>query len=331
MARCSHALVLALGWVLSPVLFAQGFESLAQWIAETPAFSEDIGAGALRADMLQELEMKTRSQPLLGPVASPSCTAMPTITDFFEVPAMGLAPAVATAPASAPVEPALLKKVKPSLAELWTILRSTHIGSAILKKFEPKYGYEVRVVFSDLKANPKRGTTSAALYRPADQTIVIQHDRQAGQIAFVLLHEMVHALDGDYRRALEREKQMRKTFISGLDLRVQRDQKPPTASGPAYRKPATVSLEQLAKQYELLRQFRDMRVYRAERFAYDASYQAWVELSTLYPEYYQGRGLSGQPQRYTDQWLGKILKIRGTYLDKYRKGECRAVQNFDNL
>jgi hypothetical protein len=222
----------------------------------------------------------------------------------------------------------MLKQRGPKLTDLWNILRSTQMGSAILRKFEPKYGYEFRVVFAPI---PKKGEAlAAALYRPADKTILIQPDREAGEIAFVLLHEMVHALDGDYRRALDREKELRAIFTSHLEQSVYLKSKAhlnPVKNAPK-REP--YPLARLAQEYELLRQFRDMRVYRAERFAYDASYEAWKELSSLYPEYYSGRGLAGSPVHYSDEWLAKILKIRPAYLQKYAKGECRPLQSLEN-
>lgn len=313
-------LLLATQAVISVSVNAQGFESLMGMLPELPSFSDSIGKGAIRSDTLEQLETAASSKPLSGPVASPSCTATPTLTDFFAIrPNAQVGPRVTLE---------MLRQRGPKLTDLWNILRSTQMGSAILRKFEPKYGYEFRVIFAPI---PKKGESlAAALYRPADKTILIQPDREAGEIAFVLLHEMVHALDGDYRRALDREKELRAVFTSHLEQSVYLKSKAhlkPVKNAPK-REPYPLAL--LAQEYELLRQFRDMRVYRAERFAYDASYEAWKELSSLYPEYYSGRGLSGSPVHYTDEWLAKILKIRPAYLQKYAKGECRPLQSLKN-
>ncbi len=317
---------LFLGWflatqtALSFQATAQGFESLVGMLPELPSFSDSIGKSAIRSDTLEQLETAAAAKPLTGPVASPSCTTTPTLTDFFAIrPNAEIGPRVSLE---------MLKQRGPKLTDLWNILRSTQMGSAILRKFEPKYGYEFRVVFAPI---PKKGEAlAAALYRPADKTILIQPEREAGEIAFVLLHEMVHALDGDYRRALDREKELRAVFTSHLEQSVHLKSKAhlkPVKNAPK-REP--YPLARLAEEYELLRQFRDMRVYRAERFAYDASYEAWKELSSLYPEYYSGRGLAGSPVHYTDEWLAKILKIRPSYLQKYAKGECRPLQSLEN-
>lgn len=314
--------VVILAFALMPVsIRAQGFESLSGLIPEMPSFSEGIGRGTMREQTLEQLERQTRATGFAGAVVSPSCTASPTITDFFDADPQGR---VASGP---PVDLKLLEKKDPTLTELWSILRSTGMGSAILKKFEPKYGYEVRVVFSDLKDEGKRN--SAALFRPAEKTIAIQRNRQAGEIAFVLLHEMVHSLDGDYRRALDKEKELRDGFMARMDQLIQVKSKKPAITPKARSPKPPAAIEDLAKQYEILRQFRDLRVYRAERFAYDASYEAWTELSRLYPSYYQGRGLAGQPVRYSDEWLTKILRIRPVYVEKFKKGECRTVQTLD--
>lgn len=303
--------------------FSQGFESLAGMIPMVPTLSEEVGNDAVREQALERLEKLSRTQTMEATVASPSCTAQPTITDFF-----GVDPE-AKKPASGPVDVTLLAKRNPSIQELWSILRSTGIGSAILKKFEPKYGYEVRIVFSDIPESSNTAARAAAQYRPADKTIVIERQREAGAIAFVLLHEMVHALDGDYRRALDKEKQLREGFQQLLDHNIIATTKLPAKTPKARSPKPPPALEELAQQYEVLRQFRDMRVYRAERFAYDASYEAWTELSKLYPAYYQGRGLAGQPVHYSDEWLVKILRIRPKYLEKYRQGACRTVHALD--
>jgi GTP cyclohydrolase III len=68
---------------------------------------------------------------------------------------------------------------------------------------------------------PKKGDApshAAAIYRPADKTILIQPEREAGEIAFVLLHEMVHALDGDLAAAVGDAERARSSFKQAVEM-----------------------------------------------------------------------------------------------------------------
>lgn len=213
-------------------------------------------------------------------------------------------------------------------------IRSTSLGKAILKRFFPKYGTEIKLEMSAPSAIRAESQSSAlAFYDPSRRLIRIEREAEVGTVAFVLLHEIIHALDRDYDSALKKQTQLREAFDEEVG-RVAGE----TAS--RYRKPRgqlaqsdflPAELTRLARLRLALDQMQDIQVFRAERYAYDASFDVWKELAERFPDYYkakQGRelagriNLKGEPIFYDDDHIVRINNLNPVYVRKYKEGKC---------
>lgn len=239
--------------------------------------------------------------------SAPSCVKAATLTDFIGV--AGAPPLETETLASLLGEPAQ------SIHSLFKILETSPTASRILAKFRPKFGFEVKVShFSENDRKLASTPNPAALYDPETRTIYIDKTRKNGDVAFVFLHEMVHSMDQDLEKALEKERQLRETFraefaqMVGEFPEIRYDYELPKARR-----------DSISKRYAEMLEYRDIRLYRAERFAYDASFAVWKELAKRFPTYYDQHN---QPSEHTDDTLIKILRLHPETVRNYSTGRC---------
>lgn len=222
-----------------------------------------------------------------------------------------------------------------SVSELFKLLRTTRLGRAILDKFMPLYGYQVKISFSD------KNLTTLAYYDPTQKAIFLKPDTEVGSLAPVLIHEMIHALDVDFHNGIAKIQGAQNTLEQQLKITVQR-----TATRMGKQPYQLIQndfypsdLQYLAKIQTTIEQMNAVQVFRAERFAYDASFDIWKELAQLFPSYYNPqaesvRGLSqirhkelkGSPKYYTDEHIIESNYLNALYVKKYLSGRCTAFQ-----
>ncbi len=234
-----------------------------------------------------------------------------------------------------PPEPVDLSAPVTQPLDAFRAIRATVLGRAILKKFMPKYGTEIKVEMTDPRAIKEDSRSSAlAFYDPLRKLIRIEKDAEIGMVAFVLLHEIVHSLDRDYGNAVAKHMKLYETFYAEVDrvsgLAATRFRKRPDQLAQSDFQPE--ELARLARLKLAMEQIQDIQIFRAERFAYDASYDVWKQLSDLFPGYYkkkpsravagEGFDLKGPPVFYSDDDVVRINNLNPTYIRKFREGKC---------
>lgn len=233
-------------------------------------------------------------------------------------------------------EPVVLSAPVTQPLDVFKAIRATVLGRAILKKFLPKYGTEIKVEMTDSSTIREESKSSAlAYYDPLRRLIRIEKDVEIGMVAFVLLHEIVHALDRDYGSAVTKHARIHDAFDAEVDrvasLAATRYRKRPDQLAQSDFNPD--ELERLARLKLAMDQIQDIQIFRAERFAYDASFDVWKQLATLYPDYYKPKGtrevagapmlnLKGPPVFYSDEDVVRINNLNPAYIRKFREGKC---------
>jgi hypothetical protein len=296
---------------------------VSQWVSPS---REEVGAYKTR----KFVDNVARSL-LLGPgdsVYASTCRRTLVLAEFLDE-------AELKRPAP-PAEALVLSSPVTQPLDVFKAIRATGLGRAILKKFLPKYGTEIKVEMSDNRTIRSESESSAlAFYDPVRRLIRIEKDVEIGMVSFVLLHEIIHALDRDYGLAIQKQGKVREAF----DLEVER------VAGLAatkYRKrPDQLAqsdippedLDRLGRLKLAMDQMQDIQIFRAERFAYDASYDVWKQLAQLYPDYYKGKSgrdvagearinLKGDPVFYDDDHIVRINNLNPVFIRKYKEGKC---------
>ena len=147
------------------------------------------------------------SRPPAEPVVASTCVRVPTISDFVANDAAGPA-----ALAPLPLAESVLSKKASQFKEVFDLLRQTPTGRKVLAKFDPKFGFEVKVEQYSPTTLAVGAKKAAALFDLDKRTIYIDRREKVGTVAPILLHEMIHSLDKDYLRAVEREKTLWNEF-----------------------------------------------------------------------------------------------------------------------
>ncbi len=294
-----------------------------QW--ESPS-REEVGAYKTR----KFIESAERSL-LLGPsdtVSASTCRRTLVLSEFLDE-------AELKRPAP-PAEAVVLAAPVTQPLDAFRAIRATTLGRAILKKFLPKYGTEIKVEMSDTRSIRDESQSAAlAFYDPVRRLIRIQRDVEVGMVAFVLLHEIIHSLDRDYGNAIQKQSKVREAFDAEVDrvagLAATKFRKRPDQLAQSDIPPE--DLQRLSKLKRSMDQMQDIQIFRAERFAYDASYDIWKQLAQMYPDYYKGRqgrdlageakiNLKGEPVFYDDDHIVHINNLNPVYIQKYKEGRC---------
>lgn len=221
------------------------------------------------------------------------------------------------------VPPASMGQLPTGMAQLFKVIQGTVLGRAVLKKFMPKYGFDVKVTFEDsTKIRQAARSSTLAYFNPLTREIRVYKSGELGKTAFVLLHEIIHALDSDYRRAVDKQQRLRAQFERELGQLVRststRLGKPKDNLLQVDFPPA--ELQRLAWMKNVIEEMDMIQIFRAERFAYDASYDVWKELSRIYPAFYR----RFPPTYHTDEKIVALNGLDGSVIDRYKKGNCKA-------
>jgi hypothetical protein len=235
---------------------------------------------------------------------------------------------------SSPASPKIANSLKTpahSVSELFEIIQTTVIGRAILKKFLKSFGYENKIEFHTAKeisqiSKQAIGVPALAFYAPMRKAIWIDRNAERGQVAYVLLHEIVHALDRDYDLAVSKLAPLTK-HVGYLVMRVTRRTSERTRK--AFDQLTELDftnddINLIAKKLLLLAELQSVQVFRTERFAYDASYDVQKELSKLYPRYY-----TGPFRQPNDDGIIRVNALFKRFVDLYKDNQCELVQSED--
>ncbi len=264
------------------------------------------------------------NRPATEPVVAATCVLAPTISDFYDSNAAKL-----TSSAVASLPPLSLAKSSSNLKEVFGLLRQTKTGRAVLAKFEPKFGFEVKVDQFASAMNQADRRKASALFDLEKKTIYIDRKETIGNLAPILLHEMVHSLDKDYLRAVEREKELWAEFDRDLDVLLKSVARRTGKIAEELEESDYLSSEltDIVRMKLAMEQFRDVRVYRAERVAYDLYFDVLRELADQYPDFYikKSRRLSSL-HAFSDHELTRVEGLSGVTITKYRNGICRAFK-----
>lgn len=288
---------------------------------------EEIGAYKTR----KFIENASRSRPLTTAdwVAASTCRRTLVLSEFLDEAELKL-------PDPTP-EPFTLSGPVTVPLDAFRAIRATTLGRAILKKFMPKYGTDIRVEMSDPQViREESQSTALAFYDPLRKLIRIERNAEIGTVAFVLLHEMIHALDQDYGMAIRKQAQLKETYEAEVDrvagLAATKYRKRPDQLSQSDIPPEDII--RLARLKQAMDQMQDIQIFRAERYAYDASYDVWKQLAQIFPDYYRnppGRDLAGQnrinlkgePVFYDDDHIVRINNLNPVFIRKYKEGKCK--------
>lgn len=209
-------------------------------------------------------------------------------------------------------------------SDLFQLIELSTVGSAILKRFLTRYPYELKLEMKEPGAIRQQKVNAFAIYDPIKKTIWIDKQAPRGIVAFVLLHEIVHALDRDAANAVRKLVPIRDNLNRDLrqlvnstasKRRKARDQLVETDFIPQ-------DLQRLAERRTLYDQMLTIEIYRAERFAYDAAYDVWRDLARLFPSYYRK-----EPFYYDDDHIVRLNRLNAAYVEKFRQGLCTVYKN----
>jgi len=289
--------------------------------AALPPFPES----SLTSRKRQFLEMAASKAtlPRDSAVLAPTCVRLPTLSDFFP------SSAVERGTASVPKIQALLARPAARLHEVFEVLKATRWGRAVLAKFLPRYGFEIKIEhFTDAMREEERagGRLAAALYSPMRRTIYIDRSQPVGFVAPILLHEIVHSLDQDAARAAEGETALWKVLAEALDAEIDdaAEKGDKGVDQVTLRDLSPTQISRLGQARLALAQYRDVRIYRMERVAYDVYKQVLRDLSALFPAYYGPRLAAGWDQAYGDDALARAENLDPATIARYRAGLCRT-------
>lgn len=263
-------------------------------------------------------------RPAAEPVVAATCVRSPTGSNFVDLVAADKP--VSPTPA---VPPATLFAPSKQLKEVFALLRKTRTGRAVLAKFDPKFGFEVKVeqYRDEMKRAEKR--RAAALYDLEKRTIYIDRTESVGNLAPILLHEIVHSLDNDYRRAVEKEKELWGEFDRELEnlLRLVASRRRKAVESLTEEDFTQGELNDIIRMKLAMEQFRDIRIYRAERVAYDLYFEVLKELSAQYPDFYLSRGRQlSSLKPFSDRDLTRVEGLSPVTIEKYQTGLCKAFK-----
>lgn len=246
-------------------------------------------------------------------VSAPTCARQPNFANFFSLSDLNVSSKPTTANADL-----ILDAPAKSVAAIFKLLRTTEIGRAILDKFAPRYGFDIRVKpFQRTHLASVGKGTAEAVFDIEEKTIYVDLGSALGKVAFVFLHEVVHSLDEELASGYRKEQELREEFereLKKIESRTRTTDRILTVK----------ERIRLARARLRLQQFQDVRLYRAERFAYDASYKVWQELAYRFPKYYQGEGK--RPAVHTDAWLVQTMGLRADSITLFQKGKCTVLQ-----
>lgn len=280
-----------------------------------------------RFQRLIEAAQRRKPPTARQPVYAPSCILTPTASDFFDLADIRGARGLASKSKVAP----LLDRPAVRLNDVFEVIRATKWGSAVLKKFLPRFGFEIKIEhFTDSMKNDEwqRGRRAAALFDVDSRTIFVNRSEKIGTVAPILLHEIVHSLDKDFARAVEYERRLWQELDRDVNQLVrtaaERSGKTIAELLPPDFRPEEIEL--LAQKKTLVDQFRDVRVYRAERVAYDLYHNVYSELVELFPAFYRPPGKPSRPASpYTDEDLVRIERLSVDTIVRYQNGLCRTA------
>ncbi len=261
------------------------------------------------------------------PIFAPTCVHAPTISDFFNLSDVQASSSRETATATPQPD---LNRPATNVNDVFNVIRMSRWGNAVMNKFYPKFGYGIRIdqFTAEMKAaEQKNGRRAAAVYDADAKTIYVNKAERIGTVAPILLHEIVHSLDGDFARSVEREREMWKEFDREVN-NILKASAARTSKEPDSLQETDFLTEELAKMRNLktaVEQFRDVRVYRAERVAYDMYYNVLKDLSDLFPRYYRTGSAARQNIRpYDDKELIRIEGLSPDTIDRYKRGLCKT-------
>jgi hypothetical protein len=263
-------------------------------------------------------------RPATEPIVAATCVRAPTSSDFID-----LIAADKPQTPTAPLPRTALARPSTQLKDVFQLLRQTRTGRAVLAKFDPKFGFEVKVeqYHDDMKRQERR--KAAALYDLDRRTIYIDRKEPVGNLAPILLHEIVHSLDKDYRRAVEKEKELWGEFDRELEnmLRLVATRKRKSVETLEENDFTHGELQDIVRMKLAMEQFRDIRIYRAERVAYDLYFETLKELTTQYPEFYLSAGRRPAALKaFSDRDLIRVEGLSTVTVQKYQSGNCKAFK-----
>lgn len=290
-------------------------------------WQKPASSAMLQYRVLKIIENEQRRHPLPKEelVFAPTCILKATTSDFFEISDLQAKREVATVG----IRPDLSLPAR-NLNDVFNVLRLTRWGNAVMKKFFPKFGFDIKIdqFTEDMKeVERQRGRRAAAVYDVDTKTIFVNRSEQIGTVAPILLHEIVHSLDQDFTRSVERERQLWSEFDRDInailrDVAVRARKQPDDLEQHDF---APEELARMRRMKSVIEEFRDVRVYRAERVAYDMYYNVLVELADLFPKYYKNGPLARTNVRpYDDEELIRTEGLDPDVIDKFKRGLCKT-------
>lgn len=245
-----------------------------------------------------------------------------------------------------PVE-AILSKKAARLPDVLAVIGTTDVGARALALFMPGFGYTFKIeqMTNEIRAKFQHNREMvAAAYDPVKKTLYFNREEEIGKVAFVLLHEMVHSLDKEAAVAVDHIEKLQRTFEEKL---LEMNSKVAQRTGKLreelqrsdYLPEELVSLIDLKKKID---QAIEIRSFRTERLAHDASFQVWKQLSERYPNYYQvktpskifgGRSTreiarsDKTPFYYDDDFLVAISGLSADVIRQYKAGKCKPLSS----
>ncbi len=293
----------------------------AQWTSDW----EDNLAGPQLSQALRSFAEKN-PEDLKSPVVAVSCSSPPALKIYLDSGPLKAEPAV---------KEALLHERAENLVDVIKVIRSTPTGNQLLNRFMPKYGYTFSIQQITPEVQSKlRSQKPVALYQPSQKALYFDKSQPIGRVAFILLHEIVHCLDNDANHAYQKIMVQHEAFHKLAEKTVLhtarrlRKNKKELAINDFNEK----DLTPLLTLKRTIDQMTQVRSFRTERLAYDASYQVWKELAALYPGYYSketgGRGVSAlSPIAVSDSHLVSLMRFNPATIERYQAGRCRLPQS----
>ena len=298
-----------------------------QW---TPPSQEQVANYKLQK-LIQTL---LRSRPLKGKdtVVASTCRQTLVLSDFLDRKELLPKPG----DKQIPVLAADLDAPPNSVHDIFKLIRLTVLGRAILKKFMPRYGFDISVKF-DAKSSIQDGTQNSAVasFNSKEKRIRISRNAKLGSVAYVLLHEIIHAMDVDFVSGLSRVETLNKVYQEQIAQIVsdtaERAGKP---GEQLFQWDYNVAdIERLIAIRSAADQMQDILIFRAERFAYDASYDVWKSLATLFPNYYTNQKkreitsrfearMDQEPYFHTDDQIIELNDLNLAVINRYKSGLC---------
>ncbi len=202
-------------------------------------------------------------------------------------------------------------------------VRLTPSGKIALGDFMPRYqSGNIKIEQMTSFGESRCGRNPAACYIPDKQTIFVDKSVELGALGPVLMHEIVHSIDGDLQKMeaklADLHRQLGLEMKSVINRTVARTKRDALALTEADFEAADIeTLRRIKADSYLIEQ---VQQFRSERLAYDWGDRASREMLLLFPQYYQAHPLDSQKR--SDNEIVDGYQFDRIVIGKYLSGAC---------